>query len=225
MHRKWMIANRLSLEYWNGVEKFIKFAIEHADNYNRIKCMYIRCACVDKFTIKVLRNHFSINEIDQGYTRCVWHGENAREDTPLFLDKRRSCDRKEEVNCNEGAKLGDMVHDIKENFMDRLKILNSLKNDAETPFYVGCSKFIRLSTMLRLYNLKTKNNSYLVVISVSSAPYPLPHRGDDSYSVSRHIIEIPLVSFFINCNLSQDILLILVYFIFSYLLINKIHVY
>ena len=50
-----------------------------------------------------------------------------------------------------------MVLDAKENFMDRPKILDGLKNDAETPLYVGCSKFTRLSAVLRLYNLKVKD--------------------------------------------------------------------
>ena len=52
MDRKWMIANRLSTEYWNDVEEFIKFVVERADNPNRINCTYIRCAYVDKVTVK-----------------------------------------------------------------------------------------------------------------------------------------------------------------------------
>jgi len=41
--------------------------------------------------------------------------------------------------------------------MDHPKIFDSLKNDAETPLYVGCFKFTRLSALLRLYNLKVRN--------------------------------------------------------------------
>jgi len=47
-----------------------------------------------------------------------------------------------------------MSHDVEENFMDLPKILDSLKNDAKTPLYVGCSKFTNLAVVLRLYNLK-----------------------------------------------------------------------
>ena len=50
-----------------------------------------------------------------------------------------------------------MVHDVEETFMDRPKILDSLKNDGKTPLYVGCSKFTKLSAMLKLYNLKVGN--------------------------------------------------------------------
>jgi len=38
MDQKWKDANRLGTEYWNGVEEFIKFAVECANNPNRIKC-------------------------------------------------------------------------------------------------------------------------------------------------------------------------------------------
>jgi len=47
-----MIANMLSPEYWNDVEEFIKFVVERADNSNHIKCLCIKCACVDKVTLK-----------------------------------------------------------------------------------------------------------------------------------------------------------------------------
>ena len=39
---------------------------------------------------------------------------------------------KEKVGYNEGDKLEEMVHDVEENFMDRPKILDSLKIDTET---------------------------------------------------------------------------------------------
>jgi len=38
-----------------------------------------------------------------------------------------------------------------------LKKLDSLKNDAEIPFYVDFSKFTKLSAVLKLYNLKAEN--------------------------------------------------------------------
>ena len=57
---------------------------------------------------------------------------------------------------NKADKLEDM-HDVEENLMDHPKILDSLKNDAETHLYVSCSKFTRLYVVLRLYNLKAEN--------------------------------------------------------------------
>ena len=71
MDQKWMDANRLSTEYWNDVEEFIKFAVERANNSNRIKCSCIRCDCLENITVEVLRDHLSlmglIKVIQDGY--------------------------------------------------------------------------------------------------------------------------------------------------------------
>ena len=64
---------------------------------------------------------------------------------------------KEEVDYSKGDKLEDMTHDVKEHFMDRPHLIKSLKDDAEKPLCVGYSKFTKLSTVLRLYNLKEEN--------------------------------------------------------------------
>ena len=48
------------------------------------------------------------------------------------------------------------MHDVDEYFVDHLYLFESLKNDAKKPLYVG-SKFTRLSAVLRLYNLKARN--------------------------------------------------------------------
>ena len=83
-----MIANRIYSKYWNGVDEFIKFAVEHAENSNCIKYLCIKCACAGKVTVEMLRDQLFINGIDQGYTRWIKHGENAREDMPFNLNKK-----------------------------------------------------------------------------------------------------------------------------------------
>jgi len=63
-----MDANRLNTEYWNGVEEFIKFAVEHANNPNRIKYPCLRRGYLENVTVEVLRDHLFVNGIDKGYT-------------------------------------------------------------------------------------------------------------------------------------------------------------
>jgi len=46
-----MDSNRLCTEYWNDVEEFIKFFSERANNPNRIKCLCIRCGCLENITV------------------------------------------------------------------------------------------------------------------------------------------------------------------------------
>ena len=94
-----MFDNRLSSEYQNGVEEFIKFFIEPTDNPNHIKCLCIRCGCLENVTVKVLRGHLFVNGIGKDYTRWIWYGESAR-DRLINSDDRR-CDEREKVYCSE----------------------------------------------------------------------------------------------------------------------------
>jgi len=57
----------------------------------------------------------------------------------------------------EDEKLEDMIHDVEDHFTDCPHLIKSLKDDAEKPLYVGCSKFTKLSTVFRLYGLKPEN--------------------------------------------------------------------
>jgi len=162
-----MYANKLSTEYWNGIDEFIKFVVECANNPNRIKYLRIRCGCLENVTIKVLRDHLLVNGIDKGYTRWIWHDDSIR-DRPINSDDRK-CDEREEIDCNEGDKLEDMIYDVEDHFMDRPHLIQSLKDNAEKSLYAGCSKFNKLSTVLRLYNLKVgnrwSNKSFTTLIS------------------------------------------------------------
>jgi len=75
----------------------------------------------------------------------------------LIFSNDRSCDEREEVDCNEGDQLKYMIHDIEENFTDCPHLFKSLKNDSEKSSYNGYTTFTKLSAMLRLYNLKARN--------------------------------------------------------------------
>ena len=127
-----MDTNRLSIEYWNGVEEFIKFVVERANNPNRIKCLCIRWGCLENVTVEVLRDYLFINGIDKDYTRWIWHGESVR-DRPINSDDKR-CDKREKIDYREGDKLEGMIHDVKDHFMDRSHLIQSLKDNAKKIF-------------------------------------------------------------------------------------------
>jgi len=142
-------------QIWKGVEEFINFVIKYADNSNCINCSCIKYDCLDKVTVEILRDHLFINKFDISYTRWIWYSESARENRPINSSDR-ICDEREEVDCDKGDKLEDMMYDVNEYFVDHPHLFESLRNDAEKPLYVGC-KFTRLSAVLRLYNLKAGN--------------------------------------------------------------------
>lgn len=184
-----MCAHRLSPEYENGVKKFIDFALEHANNTNRIRCPCIRC-CVDIVTVEVLKSHLFINGIDRSYTTWIWHCESAREYIPINSEDKKD-DERDELDSNESDKLEDMMHDVEENFMDCPHLFERLKSDAEKPLYASCSKFTRLSVVLRLYNLKAGNGwsdkSFTALLELLKDMLPkdneLPNRTYDANKI------------------------------------------
>jgi len=51
----------------------------------------------------------------------------------------------------------DMIRDIGEDSFRQAHVYGSLKDDSETELYPNCSSFTRLSTVLRLFNIKERN--------------------------------------------------------------------
>ena len=54
--------------------------------------MCIKCGCLDKVTVELLKDHLFINGFDTSYTRWIWHGESAIENRSV-----NSKDRIEDV--------------------------------------------------------------------------------------------------------------------------------
>jgi len=51
----------------------------------------------------------------------------------------------------------DMIRDVGEDSFHQAHVYDSLKDDSVTKLYPGCSSFSRLSTILRLFNIKARN--------------------------------------------------------------------
>ncbi|XP_027357517.1 uncharacterized protein LOC113866918 [Abrus precatorius] len=63
----------------------------------------------------------------------------------------------ETFRTNESDHAEQISNVIEENLRDCPKMFERLKDDAETPLYNGCTNFSRLSSVLKLYNLKASN--------------------------------------------------------------------
>jgi len=96
-----------------------------------------------------IREHLIIYGFDEGYTKWVWHGEN----TPI-----NEC-RNNDLSDDEimGDRLDDMIRDVEDEINERPHVLERLLSDAQKPLYPGCTKYRRLSGLLKLFNLKAKH--------------------------------------------------------------------
>ena len=78
MDKKWMLADRLSIEYKQGVQKFLEFCLENAKDPNAIMCPCVKCGNLEKLSVSEITEHLYFNGIDKSYDRWIWHGKNVQ---------------------------------------------------------------------------------------------------------------------------------------------------
>ncbi|KAF4388830.1 hypothetical protein F8388_019009 [Cannabis sativa] len=75
MDRSLMSANRLSVEYSEGVDHFLDFCQKYAKNPKLVLCPFLKCCNID---ITRINEHIFRNDIDKSYKVWVHHGEKNR---------------------------------------------------------------------------------------------------------------------------------------------------
>ncbi|XP_073132800.1 uncharacterized protein [Henckelia pumila] len=152
MDKEWMSKSRLSSEYEHGVESFLKFAIKNAEDREAISCPCIKCGNLKKKKVETIRAHMYSNGIDLTYHTWIWHGErSAMKNSNNDRDQER-----EDVPKFDAEEPIDMVHAAFDSYAENPTTFKNLLEDADKPLYPGCSKFTRLSAVVKLFNLKAK---------------------------------------------------------------------
>jgi len=122
-----------------------------------------RCPCVNylsgrKLNATQVREHL----ICDGFLRSIQYGHGNSEliDFPIVSRNEYVIDftmeerRKERVQKDN---MEDMIQDVGAKAFTQVHVYQTMSADAETPLYVSLTKFTRLSTILRLMNLKATN--------------------------------------------------------------------
>jgi hypothetical protein len=63
----------------------------------------------------------------------------------------------ENIDNVESQQLDEIMNDIGADFVDIAKKFINLGNDSNMPLFPGCTKFMKISSIFKLYNLKVKN--------------------------------------------------------------------
>ena len=151
-----MSSNRLSREYENGVLEFVKFAVAHAEDPSRMICPCLGCCYGKRVDAVQLTSHLMRHGIDRSYTCWNLHGEKSNEnvepgDSTTYASNYSGADT---YDCDRVEEIAEALEgDLK----DCPEMFERLVSDAEKPLYDGCTKFTRLSAVLKLYNLKAGN--------------------------------------------------------------------
>ena len=158
MDKSWMLKDRRSKDYENGVEQFLNFAVIHASNFQSIRCPCIVCGNLKYQTIDEIRNHLYFKGIDESYHKWILHGEavtNVTSPTANGQDFFHEQDDIHVVDDAEGAV--EMVEAAYNQCISDPSIFKKLLEDAEKPLFPGCTKFTKLSALIKLFNFKARS--------------------------------------------------------------------
>ncbi|KAK7256311.1 hypothetical protein RIF29_29752 [Crotalaria pallida] len=129
-----MFANRLTDEYNEGVNEFIRFAVEHAEDPSRIICPCLQCCYSRKVSPTELKTHLVCYGIDQSYTCWTRHGE-TREEFGNLKDDVGYALNDVDTNSYDGNRFDEMAAVLEEDLRDCPDMFERMMNDAEKPLY------------------------------------------------------------------------------------------
>ncbi|XP_071694952.1 uncharacterized protein [Rutidosis leptorrhynchoides] len=157
---KWMYdIGRTSTDYLKRLEESI--TIVETDQLNKGSTVII-CPCKKCMNGKSFKdstdiiNHLIINGFMRGYTCWSYHGESLTDHNPGSSDSNQLNEEDSYISDNDNFEA--MFEDIEDNVDEKYhEKFEQLKVDSEKPLYNGCTKFSKLSAVIKLLNLKANN--------------------------------------------------------------------
>ncbi|KAL0549361.1 hypothetical protein IC582_013843 [Cucumis melo] len=153
MDKLWMQKNRTSSEYAYGVEMFIKNGLKHSKTSNIMAYPCLKCVNAKNLDVNTIRDHLFFNGIDQSYQEWIFHGESLpikRNNESVFSSVKEEID---EDDVDDTIGRFEAAHNY---FNDKSENFEELVDDAKKPLYPNCTNFTKISTLIKLYNLKAK---------------------------------------------------------------------
>ncbi|XP_020967427.1 uncharacterized protein LOC110266762 [Arachis ipaensis] len=173
--KSWITKPRGSIEYRNGLNRFLDFAFDNASSDGMIHCPCPLCGFRFFQTREAAYDHLLMKPFPPNYTFWLHHGER-------IVDERPSGREELDSTINSGDQMRDMIHDAfnlpglqneDEDSMDgharavadglpylsdepshEARAFQDLLKDGERELYPGCSRFSKLSFLVRLYHIK-----------------------------------------------------------------------
>ena len=147
----WMLKDRRSKDYANGVESFIAFSLQHSIYKNCIKCPCVKHGNMISHNEQKIRKHMFFYGIDQSYHQWYWHGDPA----PSGLSTSRA-EHHNRFPFSNVDSIIEMVQDVHNDCQNNPKTFETLLEDAKKPLYSRCTNFTNLFALVKLYNLKAR---------------------------------------------------------------------
>lgn len=174
MDKSWISADRDTLEYEVGVEKFLMYAEQNCKDPKKIPCP---CAHVNfkKFSVKIIRGNLYEKGFSLGYTNWIWHGEKTtRGDIKLSASASYSQEHIPDVE----SEMPNVCEAAYEDLDKETYKFKRFVEDAEQPLYKG-SDSTKLDSMLKLHNWKARfgvsDSAFTYLLSSVGSLLPKDH--------------------------------------------------
>ncbi|XP_074271167.1 uncharacterized protein LOC141595093 [Silene latifolia] len=182
MDRSWMYGKR-DFEFMSRLDEFISHAVELQRLCGDGEQLLCPCS-VCKNRIKIssvseMRRHLIMKGFKPDYSVWIWHGEKDNDchastrainlginvdnvddfeiDDVSYSNKEVHKDAHVMYKNVEDKNIDRMMDDLENDFLECPEIFQGLVSDNKKPLYPGCSKYTRLSAVLKLYTLKAGN--------------------------------------------------------------------
>ncbi|XP_074271531.1 uncharacterized protein LOC141595463 [Silene latifolia] len=120
MDREWMFVDRLDSRYREGVEYFVRHAMNNAENVEQLFCPCVKCGNNEYVDAVELESHLLINGIDKSYTRWIWHGEDV---LPTLCSNLGDDSDFEGEDFDENVdRVDNLINDLKKSAVDPSEI-------------------------------------------------------------------------------------------------------
>ncbi|XP_031097022.1 uncharacterized protein LOC116001278 [Ipomoea triloba] len=127
----------------------------------------------------VVKDHLIRRGFKEGYDRWIWHGESLPPSTSVTKSEAHVDSVESETQANSQTqanneennethvsndeddeindRINETIHAVQGDFSEMPLEFRCLFDNAEKPLFSGCTKYTKLSVVLKLYNLKAKN--------------------------------------------------------------------
>ncbi|XP_016206702.1 uncharacterized protein LOC107647092 [Arachis ipaensis] len=174
--KSWISKPRIGPEYRDGLNKFLDFAFANASSDGMIHCPCSKCGFRLLQTREDAYDHLIIKPFPSTYTFWVHHGERRVAESSMdgqevqsdrnlkdpMLDMVREAfnlpglhgDEDDSVNEHAGGDREELPYLSNESSRE-VRNLHDLLEDGSQELYPGCSRFSKLSFLVRLYHIKS----------------------------------------------------------------------
>ena len=116
MDKSQIKESRLSKEYEDEVDLFLKFVIDNSIDPNMIPCPFTKCGNFQKLKKVDMKSYLFSYGIDTLYEKWIWHGEIP----PSIGSSHKRARIKKVCDEYEDDHLTDMFNNIEDRFVDHL---------------------------------------------------------------------------------------------------------